>query len=278
MRELLLHFFFPRSSNNHRAKILHHKSLLVFTLFFIFTTVLFANGKKTFPQVLGTSVDISVEKLLALTNEKRTGSRLPKLVLNEQLSQAAAQKVSDMFAKEYWAHNSPDGRTPWVFIRNAGYDYVYAGENLAKGFENSEEVVRAWMASQSHRENMLSTNYSEIGFAVGKGRLNGEETVLVVEMFGNRSKEVATRAPISPPVKQESLVASIKANPIINTNVLTRNVGIAVVLMFMFTLVIDMIIVERKKVARLVGHNVDHVFFLGIIFAMIILFGRGTVL
>lgn len=282
MKEFLAHTFLPRHSNNHRAKLLHHRSLFIALLLFLFATVLTTYGKRTFPQVLGTAIDISVEELLTLTNTKRIQQRLHALTLNEQLSQAARQKAKDMFAKAYWAHNAPDGRTPWVFIRTSGYDYVFAGENLAKGFTNSEDIVSAWMASTSHRENMLSSNYQEIGFAVEKGRLNGEETVLVVEMFGNRSSGALARklqksTEVSATSKIQQIVA-VKATPLINSSSFTKHAGAFVLVVFVSVLILDMIIVERRKIVRLVGHSVDHTVFLGVLLTLVLLLGGGAVL
>src|SRR3989338_7182361 len=116
------------------------------------------------------------------------------LELNPELSLAAEKKAEDMFARNYWAHNGPNGSTPWDFIKGAGYTYIYAGENLAKDFQNSNDVVQAWMKSPSHRENILRKEYQDIGFAVVNGVLNGEETTLVIQMFGvSSSKSVAAK-------------------------------------------------------------------------------------
>jgi len=91
-----------------------------------------------------------------------------------------------MFAKDFWAHIAPDGTTPWKFILDSGYKYLYAGENLAKDFQTSDDVVAAWMASKmGHRENILNTHYNEIGVAVVNGTLGGFQTTLVVQMFGS---------------------------------------------------------------------------------------------
>ncbi len=190
MRHFLRHFFTPHNSNNYKARILHHSIFFyVIVAFFIgsFAINFFEKDKS----VLGIEYHISAEELLLLTNLKRQEKGLPPLIMNPQLTQAAYQKAKDMFSKNYWAHIAPDGTTPWVFIRSAGYEYVYAGENLARGFTTSNDVVEAWMNSQSHRENMLSPNYQEIGFAILEGTLTGDETVLVVEMLGSRSRTIA---------------------------------------------------------------------------------------
>ena len=157
MKDFLHHLFFPRESNNHRAKLLHHKSLLFVIVFFLFVEILLSGVKQNYQQVLGSTTDISSQKLFLLTNKEREQNGLTPLVFNETLSKAALLKANYMFTNNYWAHNAPDGTTPWVFIKQVGYEYTYAGENLARGFATSDDVVKAWMASPTHKENMLSS-------------------------------------------------------------------------------------------------------------------------
>src|SRR3989304_3517962 len=149
----LVHLCIPHTTNNHRSKILHLDALFTYVLIFAFFNFGVRTLHKTMPDVLGYATDIHVEQLLSGTNLKRQESGLSPLTMNAKLSQAAAGKAQDMFAKGYWAHNSPTGATPWSFISGAGYSYVVAGENLAKNFSNSQRVVDAWMASPTHREN-----------------------------------------------------------------------------------------------------------------------------
>lgn len=190
---LLRHLFVPHHTNNHRAKLLHIDALFVYVLLFAIFNFSVKIGHRQFPDILGYATDIHVEQLHSLTNAKRAENGLGALTYNPQLAQAAAGKASDMFAKGYWAHVAPDGKTPWDFIKGAGYSYTVAGENLAKNFQNSTGVVDAWLASPSHRENLLKSNYREVGFAVVNGVLNGEETTLVVQMFGTSTgAEVAS--------------------------------------------------------------------------------------
>lgn len=136
------------------------------------------------PSVLSYAEDINISDLLNSTNNMRTERGLSALKLNGQLSRAAEAKAQDMLEKDYWAHESPDGKEPWDFIVGAGYDYLYAGENLAVDFNESQNVVEAWYESPSHRANLLNDKYTEIGFAVVDGELEGRKTTLVVQMFG----------------------------------------------------------------------------------------------
>ena len=284
MKEFLSHLFIPKESNNHRAKILHHTNLFLTIIFLLLTSFFTQKLKVSFPSVLGVKADISSEQLLLLTNQERQKEGNSALVLNEQLAQAAAQKAQDMFEYNYWAHNSPTGKTPWVFIKSSGYRYVYAGENLARGFSTPEDVIKAWMASPDHRANMMSSNYQDVGFGVKLGKLNGEETVLVVEELGNlnipisqnnKIQEVATASDTN--VSHKNVVA-VNKKPLINISSFPFNVNVLIVLLFIFAFLLDMIIVEKKKVMRFVGHNIDHILYLILILALVGVFGKGVII
>lgn len=148
-------------------------------------------------QVLGYATSVNTTDIYNLSNQERTNNGLPPFNLQPQLANAAYAKANDMFAKNYWAHVSPDGTTPWHFISSAGYSYASAGENLAKDFNFSSGVVAGWMGSPTHRANVLSSAYSDVGYAVVNGTLQGSETTLVVAMYG---QPAAAPAPTPTPV------------------------------------------------------------------------------
>jgi len=191
--------FVPKEENNFRSRALHTDFLTYYLVFALLLTVSFK--RLNLNNVLGFATDITVEKLFTLTNEQRQKKGLNNLSYNDKLSNAAAKKANDMFAKNYWAHYGPDGESPWDFILDSGYKYEYAGENLAKNFLFSSGVINAWMNSPTHRENILKPEYSEVGFAIVNGILNGEETTLVVQMFGKPLSP--TLANKTPPVSQK---------------------------------------------------------------------------
>jgi hypothetical protein len=206
MKHFFHHLFLPRHSNKHRPKVLHYEVLFI-VIAFLLSGLLFIGGlERQYPAVLGDATSISVQDLLTYTNMKRQANGLAPVKLNKNLTTAANQKAKHMFAQNYWAHVAPDGTTPWVFIKDSGYQYLYAGENLARGFTSGSEVVEAWMDSPTHRENMLSPNYTDIGFAILPGSLTGSDTVLVVQMFGSpyapndQEPEQIAAAPIVPTV------------------------------------------------------------------------------
>lgn len=134
--------------------------------------------------ILGEQTSLDRKLLLTDTNSERIKSGLPPLVINDALSKAAVLKVNDMFEKQYWAHTSPDGRSPWYWLSQVGYNYASAGENLAKNFKTADRVVAAWMSSPEHKANVLGAQYSQVGFAVMNGILNGKSTIIVVALYG----------------------------------------------------------------------------------------------
>lgn len=181
MRNFFHHFFTPSHKNNFRAKGLHLDVLTGYVVVALCLTMLNSRPVK---KVLGVAIDITSQRLYELTNQERAKAGLPALSYNATLSNAAQLKAADMFSKNYWAHNAPDGTTPWVFFQRAGYRYELAGENLARDFEYSNNVMDGWMASPGHKENILKSGYTDIGFAVANGQLDGTDTTLVVQLFG----------------------------------------------------------------------------------------------
>lgn len=126
------------------------------------------------------------QRLIVLTNHERANFGLPELHQSDRLQQAAAAKASDMLEKDYFDHLTPTGKTPWEFIKEADYIYIKAGENLAIDFSDLNDVVPAWMASPSHRANILKSDYREIGIAVLTGEFKNRATTVVVQIFGTR--------------------------------------------------------------------------------------------
>ncbi len=203
---LLNHYLVPQRSNNHRPKILHPESLLILAIvvvgfFSLVQTVRFFPSLHN--SILGYATNISIEDIVSQTNQQRDKQGLSPLILNSQLSAAALAKAQDMFDNQYWAHTSPQGKQPWDFIKAANYHYRVAGENLARDFYNTNDMVHAWMNSPTHKENILNGQYQQIGIAVVNGKLEGFETTLVVQMFGAPTA--------SQPVVSDS--AAAKADP-----------------------------------------------------------------
>lgn len=283
------HFFVPREDNNFRAKALHPDFLTYYLLIAFFLTL----GFKYTPlsNVLGYATDITVEKLYQLTNQERQKNGLPNLAYSEKLSQAAAKKAQDMFAKNYWAHYAPDGVTPWDFILQAGYQYEYAGENLAKNFLFSDGVVSAWMNSPSHRDNILRKDYTEVGFAVVNGTLNGEPTTLVVQMFGKplpssiaqKPTPVISSPPPVQPVKnlaigKEAILAKQSINQKFNLTNFSFNINLVFFIFLLLALGLDFYFAYRMHLIRIGGKNLAHFIFISFLFIGLLIASRGAIL
>lgn len=145
---------------------------------FIFVLVffpLFSSGQTTFKQ-----------EIIKLTNIERSKRHLPVLTDNPLLDAAALAKANDMIALKYFSHTSPAGETPWNFIAENGYEYKFAGENIALNFYQPKKAMAAWLSSPTHRDNILDPDYKEIGVAMVKGMLDNKETFLIVQFFGTR--------------------------------------------------------------------------------------------
>jgi len=158
------------------------KTILIFYVVVYVATIVFVIR---FPSLLAAS--ISNIELVEEANKERIDRDIQPLKYSKKLERAAEEKAQDMFKKQYWSHFGPQQETPWRFITETGYQYTFAGENLARGFSDSPDIHEAWMNSQSHRENILDASYDEVGIAIVKGKLLGIETFLVVEMFGSEN-------------------------------------------------------------------------------------------
>jgi len=313
LKDKLIHFFFPWHTNNQKARLLHPEIIILFVLKLIVIQVgiqfLPASGLK----ILGYAANISPDEVIRLTNEKRVEAGLFPLEANGTLAQAAQIKGADMLNKNYWAHVAPDGTQPWKFFLDAGYRYRYAGENLARDFTNPNSAVEAWMASPTHRDNLLSANYKEIGIAVVEGDLNGVDTTIIVQFFGTKYADtipavpvaevvpstsspaptptgsptaapVAASYPNSPsPVSVSQATPGPEAGPmggrvLISPFSTTKGVSLVVVGLLLNVLVFDGLMAKRKKIARIGGRTFAHLSFLGMIFAIVLILKAGQVI
>ncbi len=122
--------------------------------------------------------------VVELTNVEREAQNLNSLVHSSSLDEAARLKAEHMIENEYFKHYSSDGVSPWYWFKEVGYDYAHAGENLAIYFDETKDVMEAWMESPLHKENILKSEYTEIGVAAVEGEYKGYDTVYVVQLFG----------------------------------------------------------------------------------------------
>ena len=134
------------------------------------------------------------QELINLTNQYRLSHGLNELIPNPRLTQAAINKAHDILANNYFSHTSPNGKRFSFWIKEVGYPYLYAGENLAIDFTNTEELFNAWIKSDKHRENIERPNFQEIGIASLTGIFNKKKTNVVVQFLGTRNLTISELA------------------------------------------------------------------------------------
>jgi len=305
--KLLKHLFIPHESNNQKAKILHSQSLILIALFLIGFQLVLNVGQKVMPQVLGYAANISPNEVERLINIQRNSNGLASLGDNSNLDSATLAKCNNMLAKGYWAHFAPDGTSPWSFFLKFGYKYEYAGENLARDFQDAQSAVNAWMNSPSHKENILNPNYVDTGVGVCEGSLAGANTTLIVQFFGAplaglpsipiaQAAGLPSPSPsVVPPVSGKQIAAvvpstlptphvtpqpaaSIVRQPKVSPFQSTKNVSLGIVGIILLVLSIDLIVVRRKRIARIGGRTLAHIAYLSMILAVILLLKAGQII
>ncbi|MEP7167075.1 MAG: CAP domain-containing protein [Candidatus Woesebacteria bacterium] len=314
MIKTVRHLFFLQKSNNHKPKLLHVEGIaLLFVL-----VALWQVGVKTLsvgvgpiPAVLGFASTVTIDQVITQTNGRRQAEGLSALTSNSQLSQAAIAKGNDMCTNQYWAHISPAGLTPWVFMKGAGYKYSVAGENLARDFSDTGSMMDAWIASPTHKANIMNGKFREIGVAVVNCSLLGSDTALVVQMFGTQlANQVAGKTTSGATIVQETPIPAQAGTPQVagqesapqtleNVNptlVLPTPISertslsfftplqmqkvffIAVIVLVLGVLLVDMWVVEHKGIVRVSSRSLGHVLFFSGILIIILLVKAGVAL
>ncbi|MEK7139964.1 MAG: CAP domain-containing protein [Patescibacteria group bacterium] len=192
MWNTLKRFFIPEKDNNYKPHFFGTASVLFLTAVIL---VVFLVSTLQYTAIsTGNYAAIITSVLTDLTNNDRLIEGKGWLATNQTLALAAQMKANDMAAKGYFAHTSPDGKSPWYWFKQAGYTFSYAGENLAVNFSDSIDVERAWMNSPGHRANIVNGKYTEIGIATAEGFYNGRSTIFVVQFFGRPAEATTTKS------------------------------------------------------------------------------------
>jgi uncharacterized protein YkwD len=124
-------------------------------------------------------LSVDEQRAFDLVNADRKANKLPPLKLNLAVSAVAQRHAQDEISRNFFAHNNPDGQSPFDRMRIAGISYSYAGENLAIN-QNVTAAEQAFMNSPGHRANILNANYTEVGIGV---RYSPQGSVYVVQNF-----------------------------------------------------------------------------------------------
>ncbi|MDO8576348.1 MAG: CAP domain-containing protein [bacterium] len=207
------HFLFAHKGNKFKPGVFARESVGVLVLGLILVEGVYFFGTNLVLQNTGFTAAVLPAALTDLTNNDRAAAGHRALVHDPLLAQAAQKKAEDMAAKGYFAHISPEGKSPWYWLDAVGYKYTYAGENLAVDFTDSMDVEKGWMNSPAHRANIVKPEYTQIGVGTARGMYQGRETTFVVELFATipAATKVVTVPKNAAP--QKTVVAPVVESP-----------------------------------------------------------------
>jgi uncharacterized protein YkwD len=120
-------------------------------------------------------------KMLELVNKERAKEGLPPLKADPEMARVARAHSRDMFARGYFAHNTPEGKTPFDRMRSSGVQFTAAGENLALA-QTLEIAHNNLMNSPGHRANILHPSFGRLGIGVLDGGFYG---LMISQEFRN---------------------------------------------------------------------------------------------
>ena len=185
-----------------KSQKLYYLSLALFGIgLIVFGLALFLSGFKSFdwnylrwrinpPEYfipIDETLPIHSSTIIELTNKEREKENLPPLKESNPLSYLAYLRAKVILDNDDFTHAlETDNPTMTDLAKKIGYRYTFLAENLAKDFNKPENIITRWITSEKHKENILSNKYKETGVAVVKGELEGKETIVVVQIFGEK--------------------------------------------------------------------------------------------
>lgn len=104
----------------------------------------------------------TANEVVNLVNDERSANGCDPVHVDAQLTAAAQEHSDDMAARDYMAHENPEGEGPGERANRHGYTALGA-ENVAKGQQSAQQVMEAWMNSPGHRANILNCDLHAIG-------------------------------------------------------------------------------------------------------------------
>jgi len=187
MKKAFKKYFIPHAENNYHPHILHTKRAIFYSALFVVMKLIVFGFALAVPAPVFVTSDIMAieqEKIIQLVNDLRASQNKNVLAVNTKLNISGQMKADDMAVGQYFSHTSPSGKNLAYFLKQAGYNYAVAGENLAMGFSDTEELFQAWVNSPTHYSNLVDTDFKEIGLGVEVGVYNDIPTIYIAQHFG----------------------------------------------------------------------------------------------
>lgn len=111
-------------------------------------------------------VNLAPESIIEATNALRISHGKKSLSNNILLTNVAQKRAEKIISNGSFSHSIPGEKTAWDLLRQNGYEYSFAAENLAIHYNNVNDLMNAWLASPKHKDNLLNPESTEIGIAV----------------------------------------------------------------------------------------------------------------
>lgn len=186
--DFIKNLIWPREQNRYSPLLTKSTTILAFAVVVFLSNIVM--GRLHIARGAG---QVDANEIVQLHNRERQAIGLNPLSINTLLNKSAQAKADAMLASDCWSHYCPEGKSPWDFFDDAGYIYIYAGENLAQGFYDNESVMQAWMNSPTHKENVIKDDFTEIGIGIAYGTFQGVANNIVIAVhFGTRLERMTT--------------------------------------------------------------------------------------
>lgn len=184
---MLKDLFIPHIGNNYKPHALLPRRIVFHAITAIAIKAIVFVFLVSFPVEAWLMPDVLRDqglKIISLSNQVRVDLGLNKLLENQSLNQAAYEKTQDMLFNQYFAHVSPAQKGVADWLKAVKYNYSIAGENLAMGFSNPNDVVEKWKQSPTHYANIIDPDFNEIGVSVQSGNYKNIDTTFIAQLFG----------------------------------------------------------------------------------------------
>jgi uncharacterized protein YkwD len=90
----------------------------------------------------------------------------PSVRWNNKLEKAAQNHSNNMNSQIFFSHIGKDGSTVSSRVTAVRYDWVMCAENIGMKYKTEQDVIRAWISSPKHCENIMNELFTEIGIAI----------------------------------------------------------------------------------------------------------------
>jgi uncharacterized protein YkwD len=127
-------------------------------------------------------VQLDTAEIHGLINDERKKAGLKALTVNDDLYDSALAKCEDMKKNNYFTHTSPTGTDYTTLIKKSVPSAKLMGENLGAGYTDNPTLVKEWMASAKHKENILNSKFTAEGIAVC-GKSSEKPGLIIVAHF-----------------------------------------------------------------------------------------------